>query len=120
MPRRFPVMALILYHNEIYDIIYVHPHNEEFCQSLRDKAFRYVRMQVRTVCTPLVHTPRCENGGNSYVFKNTLTKTGRNPCINHATATSKIFLLVPNNKFNGVKSVCNILFTLNLNSISTS
>ncbi len=36
----------------------------------------------------LLHTPRCEKGGNSYVSQNALTKTSRNPCINHATASS--------------------------------
>lgn len=53
-------------------------------KSLRDKAFRYVRVQALTVCTPRgaerevsplsankkispLHTPRCEKGGISYV-----------------------------------------------------
>lgn len=35
-----------------------------------------------------LHTPRCEKGGISYVSHNALTKMGRNPCINHATASS--------------------------------
>lgn len=38
----------------------------------------------------LLHTPRCEKGGISCIISNALTNTGRNPCINHATASSQI------------------------------
>ena len=36
----------------------------------------------------ILHTPQYEKGGIFYVTSNALTKTGRNPCINHATASS--------------------------------
>lgn len=40
------------------------------------------------------HTPRCEKRSNSYVISNALTKTGINPCINHATASSSTLMLL--------------------------